>query len=100
MGEPPGDPDEVQEIGGRLLEQSDDDGPLQRVETCGTEFAGFECNRDAGHAGKHQAPAFEEDDYYDLQLVEWWSIKPNGDPVDERARSEDSLDEEEHGGQE
>jgi hypothetical protein len=43
---------------------------------------GLDCRRERGHSGAHQASAFESDGYYDLQIIEWWSIKPNGDPVE------------------
>lgn len=53
--------------------------PMHR---CGAELHEFSCGRRKGHDGSHQAEAFVEDGEYNLQLVEWWSINPNGEPVE------------------
>jgi len=52
------------------------------TDKCSAQFRGLECIRDNNHSGCHQAETFESDGEYDLQLIEWWSIKPNGDPVE------------------
>jgi len=55
----------------------------ETADECGAELNGLTCHRDVGHGGRHQADAFEDDGHHDLQIVEWWSIKPNGDPVED-----------------
>lgn len=59
----------------------------ERIE-CGKTLLGRACNREEGHDGKHQAPAFEDDGNHNLQIVEWWSINPVGDPVGRGNRSD------------
>lgn len=51
---------------------------------CGETLGEHTCSRHVEHSGKHQAVVHEEDNHYDLQIIEWWSIKPNGDPVEEQ----------------
>lgn len=52
-------------------------------EECSQSLGDLECRRVRGHNGAHQAGAFEDDGRFGLQTVEWWSIKPNGDPVED-----------------
>lgn len=55
---------------------------------CGAALGGFECHRPDGHDGKHAAAAHEADGHHGLQTVQWWSVKPNGDPVEDGGEPE------------
>lgn len=56
-------------------------GGADRIE-CNESLTKYQCRRKKGHDGAHQASAFENDGNFDMQIIEWWSIKPNGDPVE------------------